>query len=54
MSHDTPADAPYAMGPPRDRTNTQGAELVREVLAGLGIRKTGDRWTTPNSEGARP
>lgn len=62
---------PYAMGPPDDydpppvedlrdpevqtRTNARGADLVRQPLAELGIRKDdGGRWTNSNREGERP
>lgn len=29
----------------RERVAAQGADLVREVLADVGIRKVGERWT---------
>lgn len=60
---------PYVMGPGRDydpppldtlidpavrdETATKGAALVREVLAEVGLRKVGEKWTrtTPENEG---
>lgn len=36
----------------RDETATKGAALVREVLAEVGLRKVGEKWTrtTPANE----
>lgn len=68
MSEQTHDDPPWLTGPPpgyepppvtdlidpavRDETATKGAALVREVLAEVGLRKVGEKWTrtTPANE----
>lgn len=69
MSDQAPDAPPWLTGPPpgyepppvddlidptvRDETATKGAALVREVLAEVGLRKVGEKWTrtTPANEG---